>query len=87
MSISITLGEGILPEGSTIIAEISTRSTQSDLESLREAITFVHREVAKASGQTSAERLLDERLSAIEKGIVDSLPAETKLALANEIAR
>ena len=74
----------ILPAGVRIEAVINQGRIANDLEQLHEAILFIHTEEATAKGFTSAERVMAERLGLIEKAIINGLPADVKLDIANK---
>ena len=76
----------ILPAGVTIEAILNQSRVSADLTELSEAIKFANTEEATAKGLTAAERVMAGRLASIEKSIINGLPADVKLDIANKAA-
>jgi hypothetical protein len=87
MSITVHLTDPILPSGATITAEFSSGDAPGDLKYLAAFIDGLYAESDKSRDTSPGERALVSRLEQIEKAILNSLPADQKLAIANEAAK
>lgn len=81
--INITLKSPLLPEGTSVEAELNVNSIEKDIEATKKAVTYVFEEAARSAGLTPAERILSERLDAIDRALLNQLPADVKLEIAN----
>jgi hypothetical protein len=81
VNIHIRLQEPILPEGAAIDADVSSAN---DLAFLSEAILKVYEEADMARVPTPGIRLLEAKVNRMVKAVMDGLPAEVKLDIANK---
>lgn len=84
-SINIRLTHPILPEGATIDAELDlARGLDTGLKALATAIDAAYEQSDKSRDTSPGERKVAARLEAIEKSIVQGLPVEVRLDIANK---
>lgn len=84
MNINIRLAEPILPQGAVITADITDTD---DLPALSAAILKVYEEADLARVPTPGIRLLEAKVNQMVKAVMDGLPPEVKLDIANKAQR
>jgi len=84
VNIHIRLASPILPEGAIIDADISRTD---DLTMLSDAIVKVYEEADKSRVPTPGIRLLEQKVDRMVKAVMDGLPPEVKLDIANKAAK
>lgn len=82
-TITISFHSPLLPEGCRLNAEIAINKVTEGIAATREAVTYVFEEATRSSGLTPAERNMTERLNKIDQALLNQLPADVKLAIAN----